>query len=395
MTAREAFAELHVDTSEADAWVTWSALAEPSDSVAQWLVGTVGASGALAWRREVGIHGDVSRGLPLDVDAKQRDALQRAVERWVAREGRADPAQLLHAARACGARVLTRGEPGWPQSLTDLGDAAPFALWVRGDGDVDAALATGIAVVGARAATGYGEHVAAEMGASIADAGRPVISGGAYGIDARAHRGALAADGITVAFLAGGVDRLYPAGNADLLTEVMRTGAVVSEAPPGFAPHRSRFLLRNRLISTAAATVVVEAAYRSGALSTARHATAIARPVAAVPGPVTSASSGGCHALVRDQEAVLVTKASEVLELVEPLEQALELDLNLGTRDDRVNFAHPHDRAVFDVLGRRGALVEEVVVGAGLSAGEALAALGRMELSGTVQMRGSRWVRSR
>jgi DNA processing protein len=173
-----------------------------------------------------------------------------------------------------------------------------------------------VSVVGARASTAYGEHVAGDLASGMAGRGFVVVSGLAYGIDGTAHRAALGA-GASVAVVAGGVDRAYPRGHDGLMGELVRAGAVISEVPPGSAPTRSRFLQRNRLIAAiTAGTVVVEAAVRSGALSTARAAAGLGRPVGAVPGPVTSSSSAGCHALVRDGRAVLVTDAAEVADLV-------------------------------------------------------------------------------
>jgi DNA protecting protein DprA len=230
------------------------------------------------------------------------------------------PRRALDAADRIGCRLLVPGDPGWPTVLDDLDATAPLCLWVRGPADLHALSARSVALVGARAATPYGEHVAADLAAGIAEAGGLVVSGGAYGIDVAAHRGALSAGGITVALLAGGVDRTYPAGNRDLLESLAREhGAVVAECPPGTAPVRSRFLLRNRLIAAlAGATVVVEAAWRSGALSTAAHAGALLRPLGAVPGPVTSMASVGCHRPLRDGAAVCVTSTADVLELIGP-----------------------------------------------------------------------------
>ena len=205
---------------------------------------------------------------------------------------------------------MPSGPPDWTSS-----PPPPPCLWVRGTvglGD----LARSVAVVGARASTAYGDHVAGELGSGLARRGFLVVSGLAYGIDGTAHRAALGT-GTSLAVVAGGVDRAYPRGHDALMGELVRRGAVVSEVPPGSAPTRSRFLQRNRLIAAlTGGTVVVEAAVRSGALSTARAAAALGRPVAAVPGPVTSSSSAGCHVLVREGRAVLVTDAAEVADLV-------------------------------------------------------------------------------
>ena len=176
-----------------------------------------------------------------------------------------------------------------------------------------------VAIVGSRAATAYGAHVATEIAASLSGQGWTVVSGAAYGIDAAAHHGALVAGGATVAVLACGVDHAYPRGHADLLASIAAHGAVISEYPPGQLPQRRRFLARNRLIAAlTAGTVVVEAGLRSGALNAARHARELGRPVMAVPGPVTSSASGGCHQLIRDGQATCVTCAADVITDVSP-----------------------------------------------------------------------------
>jgi DNA processing protein len=187
---------------------------------------------------------------------------------------------------------------------------------VRGPGDAAELCDQSAAVVGARAATGYGLHIAGEIGAGLAAAGFTVVSGAAIGIDGAAHRGALAAGGPSIAVLACGVDRSYPAAHEALLGRIAATGLVVSEYPPGSVPARHRFLVRNRLIAAlGGGTVVVEAALRSGAQRTAANARALGRPVMAVPGAVTSGPSAGCHRLIREG-AVLVTRVEEVLEEV-------------------------------------------------------------------------------
>ncbi len=268
-------------TEREAALVSWSALAEPGDPLAHALVDVLGPSEALAWVR-LAADDPVAATMGLAPRAKPSlvDQAVAAVARWVPRLEAADPAGHLGRASRLGAYAIPRGARGWPTALDDLGAAAPYCLWVRGAVAPEAALSRAIAIVGSRSSTAYGEHVAASIASGLADEGWATVSGGAYGIDARAHRGSLAAGGVTVAVLAGGIDHLYPRGNADLLERVLETGAVIAEQPPGFPPHRSRFLTRNRIIAAAAATVVVEAAWRSGALSTATHAAEIGRPVA-------------------------------------------------------------------------------------------------------------------
>ena len=239
------------------------------------------------------------------------------------RAARADPAAELAALHRAGGRLLCPGDDewpadrlGWPADAMEY--APPLALFVRGRRALAETVAASAAVVGARAATAYGVHVAGELGLGLAERGTAVVSGAAYGIDGAAHRGALAAAGgaSTVAVLACGVDVAYPRGHDRLLERIAQEGLVVSELPPGCAPTRSRFLVRNRLIAALSqGTVVVEAALRSGSLSTLRRADELSRPVMAVPGPVTSAASAGCHVRLR-LGAVCVTSADEVLEAV-------------------------------------------------------------------------------
>lgn len=245
-----------------------------------------------------------------------------------AEEDRVD--QDLSLARRHGIRLVTPEDSEWPAQMlhpmvlaTDRGVldlAPPLALWVRGPLPVDDAVHRSVAVIGSRASTAYGEHVAAEIAFGLADRGWTVVSGGALGIDGAAHRAALAADGVTVAVLAGGLDRPYPAAHGAMFERIAGTGLLVSEWPPGCAPYRNRFLIRNRMIAAlSAGTVVVEASARSGTASTARRCRELGRSLMAVPGPVTSAVSVGTHELLRggdDGGARLVCSPGQVLEEV-------------------------------------------------------------------------------
>jgi DNA processing protein len=276
-----------------------------------------GVSGVVRHVREVGpeqtLH-DIRRGRPVGAS----DAAG-----MLARLSTGDGEQDLEVAARLGMRLICPGDEEWPDTLDDLAavDADCLGLWARGPLRLDAACRQSVAIVGTRAATEYGEHVALELSVGLAERGWAVVSGLAYGIDAAAHRGALAAPGATVAVLACGADVAYPKGNRSLYERIVATGAVVSEHPPGAAPQRTRFLVRNRLIAAlSAGTVVVEAAARSGARSTARHAGELFRHVMVVPGPVTSSLSAGCHQLLRDRpDSVLVTKVDEVIELIGPM----------------------------------------------------------------------------
>lgn len=376
----------------------WSRLVEPGDVVAGALLATLGAADALAWLRDV--RRDVHAGRHVDLPGTGESArrLSAAAARWSTRWDGLDAERDVDHVRRLGGTVLVPGSPGWPAALGNLGLAAPPCLWVRGSRDLDRLCERSVALIGARACTAYGEHVTAELASGVADAGWTVVSGGAYGIDAVAHRVAVASGAPTVAFLAGGVDRPYPAGNARLLAAIADGGgACVSEVPPGSVPSRTRFLQRNRLIAAAGrATVVVEAAWRSGALSTAGHAAGLLRPVGAVPGPVTSAASAGCHRLLREGGAVCVTDAQEVLELIRtsagpPGRHPAEEDgrLRLDGLDE------PARRALDALPLHRGVTVDRLTAVAGLTAPELAAALGALELAGLAAHAGGRWRRIR
>jgi len=232
----------------------------------------------------------------------------------------ADPERDLANAAALGVRLVCPGDAEWPAALDDLGGRVPVALWVRGPVSLVEATAHSVSIVGSRAATPYGNRVASELAVELGDRGWSTVSGGAYGIDAAAHRGSLAAGVPTVAVLACGVDVSYPSGNRRLFEDIAGEGLLVSEWPPGSSPTRLRFLWRNRVIAAlSVGTVVVEMGHRSGARRTCTEATRLGRYVMAVPGPVTSPVSVGCHGLLRSREAECVTSAYDVLELVSRL----------------------------------------------------------------------------
>jgi len=234
-----------------------------------------------------------------------------------------EPRRDLDRLDACGGRLLCPGDSEWPAAqlswLPDqITDAPPLALHVRGGQRLDQVAVRAVAIVGARAASSYGELVSGQLALGVADRGVTVISGAAYGIDGAAHQGALGSGrAATVAVLACGVDVAYPKGHERLLDRIVEQGLVISELPTGSAPTRGRFLVRNRLIAALSqGTVVVEAARRSGSLATADRAGGLVRVVMAVPGPVTSATSAGSNDLLRRVDVRCVTNAQEVVELV-------------------------------------------------------------------------------
>ncbi len=293
------------------ALATWNALTEPGDGVAGRLIGALGAAEALA-----AVRSAREGGAPPEATGVTAEEYWAGLKRWLPR---GDPATVRagwDVARRHGIRLLQPGDADWPVQLADLGPHQPLCLWVRGDPSALGRLHPSVAVVGARAATRYGEQAAMELSADLAAGGVAIVSGAAYGIDGAAHRGAIGAGGMTIALLAGGVDRPYPSGHAHLIGQIAVAGAVVSEVPCGSAPTKWRFLQRNRLIAALSeVTVVVEAGWRSGSLNTAGHAASMGRPVGAVPGPITSAASVGCHRLIREFDARCVTSADDVREL--------------------------------------------------------------------------------
>jgi DNA processing protein len=243
--------------------------------------------------------------------------LERALQRWAARLGDVPAEHTLDAWWRDGIRFIIPGDREWPGQLSGLGAAQPWGLWVSGNTDLRYACLRSVSVVGTRAATAYGAHICSELVISLAGQGWTVVSGGAYGIDSCAHRAAVTVGGTTIAVLASGVDAAYPPGNWELFRQIRERGALVSEWPPGRNPSRHGFLVRNRVIAALSrGTVVVEAALRSGALNTARHARDQGRPLMVMPGPVTSAQSAGCHEAIRELGAICVTGARDVVELL-------------------------------------------------------------------------------
>ncbi|MEU3932013.1 DNA-processing protein DprA [Streptomyces sp. NPDC029044] len=307
----------------------------------------------------------------------------------VARARTALPHRDLEAARDAGVRFVPPGSAEWPGQLDDLGDARPLGLWVRGRPSLRMWALRSVAVVGARACTEYGAHMAATLAAGLAEQGWVVVSGGAYGVDGAAHRGALGAGGATVAVLACGVDRPYPRGHTQLIGRIAEQGLVIGELPPGDHPTPSRFILRNRVIAALTrGTVVVEAAHRSGSLVTARAAQRLGRHTMGVPGPATSGLSAGVHDLLRG-EAALVTDVADVVELVGDIgELAPERRGPVLPRD----LLEPATRQVLAALPGRGeARPDEIARSAQTTQDDAIARLYELRALGYVERHGDGW----
>jgi DNA processing protein len=378
-----------------------SRLFEPQDAAALALVQAAGAQDALRIA-----SGRLAAGPELEREitailagegSGSWSGLTEALRRWAPRVPDLAPERDLATMRRLGGRILIPADELWPRQLTDLGLQEPLCLWWRGVEQELPPAARAIALVGSRDSTSYGASVTGDLAYALAQRGFTIVSGGAYGIDAHAHRAALAgsASGVpTIAVMAGGVDRFYPAGNEDLLRAVSDHGAVLAEVPPGSAPTRYRFLQRNRLIAAlAAVTVVVEARWRSGALNTAHHAESLGRAVGAVPGSIHSANSAGCHRLLREGGAVCVTDAGEIAELASPSGEAMPAE--------KAGRAAPHDGLTLEDLILLDALplrtttsVEKLATVAGLSPDSVRAGLGRLGLLGLAESRNGGWKRS-
>ena len=317
--------------------------------------------------------------------------LDRALRRWGARIGQAPTAAQYAAWRQGGFRLICPGDSEWPTQLAALGVASPVALWLLGSADLRFACLRSVSIVGSRAATAYGSHVCMEMAAALAERGWVIVSGGAFGIDGAAHRGALAADGVTVAVLASGLSYGYPKGHRELFEAISAQGVLVSEMSPDRRPTRPGFLVRNRVIAALSrGTVVVEAALRSGAFSTAARARDMCRPLMAVPGPVTSDMSAGCHEIIREWGAVLVTGARDVLEHVSPVGEELG-SARFGPvlpRDD----LDPVTRTVLEAVPvRGGGGPASIAVAAGVDLDTVIQCLGLLAAAGFVERSEKGW----
>ncbi|GAA1578690.1 DNA-processing protein DprA [Dactylosporangium maewongense] len=305
-------------TTDRTAWLALAALTQPGNHEVGTLVRSAGPVQALDQLRH---NEDLSPALAAAANSRHNPSYRSSdsVDRIAS--------DMLHRADRVGARIITPADDEWPRSLDDLAAISrgtdplhrdtdpPMCLWLRGPARLAEALDRSVSVVGARAVTQYGEFVASELAYRLAERGWAVVSGGALGIDVTAHRGALAAGGVTCAVLACGIDQVYPVSNSAMFERIAEEGLLITEWPPGTRPDRARFLTRNRIIAAATrGTVMVEAASRSGARNTLGYARRLERSAMAVPGPVTSALSVGCHLELRVPGTVLVTRVEEIVE---------------------------------------------------------------------------------
>ncbi|WP_344209124.1 DNA-processing protein DprA [Nonomuraea bangladeshensis] len=322
---------------------------------------------------------------------RPRDELTARLNAWHARLAASNPTADIENGERCGARLIVPGDAEWPTQLDQLGPSRPLGLWLWGAVDLRFSCLKSVALVGARSATAYGKHIAAEFGVGLGESGWTVVSGGAFGVDSAAHRGALTAGSPTVVVLACGVDVCYPSSHDTLFAKIRDQGVIVSECPPGVHPTRARFLIRNRLIAALSrGTVVVEAALRSGALNTATHALALNRHLAAVPGPITSRLSDGCHRLLRERKAVCVTSPEEIIDLVGVMgDDLVSQPRTPAVARDKLNDVTK--RVLDAVPTRRGAGPASIAVAAGVNLSTALSALGGLAAAGYIERAADGW----
>lgn len=407
------------DRLETTARAGLTRIIEPNDQTGYALVAILGAVEAYRMIREhtgsapARTQQQVADLLDAHGAARASLRLDAGLDRWRARARVANPQADLQLIKNLGGGILLPGDADWPRGFDALGLAAPLALWYRGTAPTATLRepSTLVAIVGSRDATEYGRTITAELASGLVRHGICIISGGAYGIDAKAHEAALAEEPpatetqtrpSTIAVMAGGLDRFYPAGNEDLLYRVHREGLLIAEVAPGTSPTRWRFLQRNRLIAALCAlTIVSEARWRSGALSTARHAAEMGREVGALPGSVHSSNSAGCHRLIREGAATLITDTAEALELL-PATTISGSQSTVGEADatkDQDDTRDYDGLAVQDLLlldalpQRTPRTVDELATLAGLGIGSILGGLSRLSAKGLAQSKPEGWIR--
>lgn len=362
--------------NDLQARIEWSRMTEGADPIAHTLIENLGPAGALEAIR----------------DGEFEPGMRAQIERWRHRLAHQEPFHM-RALEMTGVSLIGPEDSRWPSQLNDLGADAPLLLWVKGN--PTALEARAVAIVGSRAATSTGLRTARDFAFEISEEAT-VVSGGAFGIDAAAHQGALIAGRPTLIVSAGGADRVYPRSHESLFAKTLEAGgAIVSESPLGAAPQRFRFLARNRIIAALGqATVVVEAPVRSGALSTARHALAIGRPVGAVPGPIDSVQSQGCIELLRNG-ATAIGSVSHLRELMGPIgvQEPLAADFFSGGVDDGFDMREQRAFDAVPLVRSKGAA--SIAATAGMALPETLAALGRLVLAGRVEERDGRYRRTK
>jgi DNA processing protein len=370
--------------------VALACLVEPGNRELGVLVRRVGAVQALAMTLREGAVSDALYGrVKVRLDARRAATTAIAAVQDVA-------AEVLERTERLGANLVTPSDDEWPRQVDHLARISredgerlerdtdpPLCIWTRGAASLGEALDRSVAIVGARAATSYGEHVASEFAYALAQRDWTVVSGGAFGIDAAGHRAALAAGGLTAVVLACGIDQVYPLAHASLFDRIADEGLLLSEWPPGAAPHRMRFLTRNRVIAAVTqGTLVVEAGARSGSRNTLRRARQLGRSAMVVPGPITSAASVGCHAELRQPGNRLVSTLDEIVEEIGRVGELADLRRGPHQSHDALD---PLAARVLDAIRpRKARTAEEIAAIVGVSAREARQALPALEMSGLV-----------
>ena len=372
--------------------ICWSLICEPGDSFAGLLISSFGAANSLVLEIE---QTSPSKYLSL-LREHESSGIERfrslekvaadARQRWMPRMNLRQVVEACQDMARLGGWFVTSEHHAWPERLLDLENHVPRGLWGLGDHGTLGALSDAFSFVGSRISTDYGQNTCLDLIEPLVARGSAIVSGGAYGIDAAAHRAAIASGGRTVAMMAGGLDRLYPSGNAELFVSIRKRGALLSEMPPGAEPTKWRFLQRNRLIAASAqSTLVVEAGFKSGARNTATHAASLQRQVFAIPGQINAPVSQGCNLLIANKIAELIQCPSDLLEMAgfADLQQDFEL-YGLGALETRAL-----DAVGFSLMG-----TAEIAQLAGLTSNEVRFALATLQLSGLLIQQGSKWMRA-
>lgn len=381
-----------VDQERALAWIIWSHLTEPGDMVAGNLLQSLGPVAALRALRRPNPAGEITRLLS-ELAENSGDEIQRdiaaleseyqdACARWRDRDNNKAVVRSLQIWANLEGQILTPDDIDWPEGLQSLGAGAPHVLWLRGRREALVELDNAVSIVGSRNISSYGQYCSQTLSERLVAEGYAVVSGGAYGVDAEAHRGALAARGATFAVLAGGGDRLYPVGNTELLRQIMQSGCVLAEQPPGHSPTRWRFLQRNRLIAAlGVVTVIVEMAVRSGAKNTMHHALDIGRDVYAVPGSLLAQTARGCNVAIAEGKAKVVTGFDEFIKDLRGIPYSLGTEFELTALQQRV----------LDALHGHPISVNRAGLKAGTTASETMRALGELKALGFAKQVNSGW----
>jgi DNA processing protein len=364
----------------------WSLLCEPGDSMAGMLRRFLGVEESLYEIRRAKSAKDLLPLLPADTFRAPQfiSTLHDSLECWKRRLAIVNVDRAIETISNLNGTLLSAESPLWPTGLLDLGDSAPAVLWVLGKSNTLQNQKT-LSIVGSRIASSYGMEVTKDLVKTALARDFVIVSGGALGIDASAHKNALFFGGKTIAIMAGGLDRLYPAKNLDLFQEIQQSGVVISEMPPGTAPARWRFLQRNRLIAAIGqATVVVEAGFRSGSINTAGHANELDRPVGAIPGPINSTRSAGCHRLIKERRAELISTPSDLEELLGIRSKEVANDFQLSGLQTRA----------LDSFGSFEQGAERVAQVSGMTLNEASFTLDSLSRLGLVVQTSNGWVKT-